>query len=162
MLIDKELTLSGKDNKDLLSLIQFETIDELVEKLEVICTKLSNLMNDQRDRYVKNQTNQFIDYIKKNFDDYSFSVQNMADYFQVHASNMSQYFINQTGESISDYVYSLRIEKTKKLLVETDDRIQDIVSQVGYVNFSSFVRKFKHETGITPGSYRNLFSKTDS
>ena len=42
----------------------------------------------------------------------------------------------------------------KFLLRETDDSIQTIVQSVGYIDVSSFMRKFKQVEGVSPGQYR--------
>jgi YesN/AraC family two-component response regulator len=49
-----------------------------------------------------------------------------------------------------------RIEKAKQLLKETQETVQDISVQVGYVYTMSFIRVFKKTTGLTPGEYRKL------
>ena len=47
------------------------------------------------------------------------------------------------------------IEKAKELLLTTDMSIDDISIAVGYYNTSSFRRKFKQETGVSPSQFRN-------
>lgn len=47
------------------------------------------------------------------------------------------------------------MKKAEELLSETDMNIDQISIQVGYLNTSSFRRKFKQETGLTPSQYRS-------
>lgn len=86
----------------------------------------------------------------------------MADHFNMSISGLSNYFKNQTGENISDYTNRIRIEKAKQLLIDTEDSLQSIVSQLGYINVSSFIRKFKETTGTTPGNFRQMHQKSKS
>jgi AraC-like DNA-binding protein len=50
-------------------------------------------------------------------------------------------------------------ELAKKVLINSDRPIKDIVADIGYVDVSNFVRKFKKREGITPGRYRELYSQ---
>lgn len=67
---------------------------------------------------------------------------------------MSYLFKKEMGENFSDYVWALRLGKAKELLLNTDMSIDDISLAVGYVNTSSFRRKFKQTTGMTPSQLR--------
>ena len=67
---------------------------------------------------------------------------------------MSYLFKKEMGENFSDYVWNLRLGKAKELLLNTDMSIDDISLAVGYVNTSSFRRKFKQATGMTPSQLR--------
>ena len=68
---------------------------------------------------------------------------------------MSYLFKKEIGENFSDYVRALRLEKARALLLTTDMAIDDISLAVGYVNTSSFRRKFKQTTGMTPSKLRS-------
>jgi AraC-like DNA-binding protein len=46
------------------------------------------------------------------------------------------------------------MEHAKRLLRETDEPIQDIAMQVGYLHSISFGRTFKKVVGVTPGDFR--------
>ena len=53
-----------------------------------------------------------------------------------------------------EYLTLLRVERSKALLSESDRSIKDIAAAVGYYDSSSFIRRFKQMTGITPLQYR--------
>ena len=57
---------------------------------------------------------------------------------------------------VVEYFNAIRLEKAKELLVSTNMDIADIVSRIGYVDVSSFIRKFKARFGVTPGKFREL------
>ena len=138
------------------TLSKFETVEQLADLVRNISHELCKFIHEYMYNQKKDRISDFKNYIKEHYNDYDFSVQRMADYFQITASNLSHYFKEQAGENITDYVDYLRIEKAKNLLLSTDDCLQDIVNKIGYVNVPSFIRKFKKITGITPGMYREL------
>lgn len=83
-----------------------------------------------------------------------FSISNIADSFDVSVAYVSYLFKSETGENVSDYVWNLRLEKAKELLLTTDMSVDNISISVGYVSTSSFRRKFKQDTGVTPSQFR--------
>lgn len=92
--------------------------------------------------------------IAERFDDCNFSIQEVADSLGLSGSYLSQYFKQQTGDTLTAHVASLRIRKACTLLETTAMPLQMISESVGYYNQNSFIRRFKQITGVTPGEYR--------
>ncbi|RKP48727.1 response regulator [Cohnella endophytica] len=67
---------------------------------------------------------------------------------------LSRMFRKETGFSLSDYIAQLRIDRAKRYLVETNDKVSNIAEDVGYVHFSYFAKLFKKMTGLSPQEYR--------
>ncbi|MDR2833618.1 MAG: AraC family transcriptional regulator [Streptococcaceae bacterium] len=97
-----------------------------------------------------------IDLLNENFDNPDFSLEELAIKFDTSLPKMSQTVKEQIGTSFSKYIQELRIEKAKELLVRTQLPIKDIVEEVGYMDNSSFTRKFRDIVGIPPGAFRKL------
>lgn len=93
-------------------------------------------------------------YVDKHFRNYNFSLQMMADYFNITPSYMSKSFKVRTGVRLSDYLHQKRMDEARELLLRTDMSLQDIVEQIGYSDVSSFIRKFKMSFGMPPGEFR--------
>jgi two-component system response regulator YesN len=72
---------------------------------------------------------------------------------------LSRLFKQNTGMSIFEYLFQVRINEAKRLLLNTDKKISDIVFDVGYNHFSHFANTFKKHTGLTPKSFRELNKK---
>ncbi|MFD0672258.1 response regulator [Cohnella sp. GCM10027633] len=70
---------------------------------------------------------------------------------------LSRLFRKETGLSLSDYIVGLKIERVKKLLRETNDKISNIAEGLGYLHFSYFAKLFKKTTGYTPQEYRKKY-----
>ncbi|RKG76886.1 GlxA family transcriptional regulator [Corallococcus terminator] len=66
-------------------------------------------------------------------------------------------FRKATGDTPLDYVQRLRIETAKRLLETTPRTVEDITQAVGYADATSFRRRFKARTGLTPDGYRRRF-----
>ncbi|MFF2155084.1 helix-turn-helix domain-containing protein [Paenibacillus chitinolyticus] len=66
----------------------------------------------------------------------------------------SRLFKERTGTTPLDFLNRTRIERTKRLLVLTDDPLSGIAGDAGFNNEYYFNRRFKQTVGITPGQYR--------
>ncbi len=93
-------------------------------------------------------------YIAEHYDDCNFSLQDAADHLELSSSYLSQYFKQQTGDTLTTSVANLRIQEACTLLQSTTMPVQMISESVGYYNQNSFIRRFKQLTGVTPGEYR--------
>ena len=93
-------------------------------------------------------------YIRENYLSSEFSNTMLADYFHVSVAYMSYLFKKKTNENLSDYVWNLRLEKAKDMLKNTELSIDEISIKIGYLNPSSFRRKFKQTMNVTPSQYR--------
>ena len=83
-----------------------------------------------------------------------FSIAVLADRMHVSITYMSHLFKRDLNINFSDYLWMLRLKKAKELLHTTEMSIDEISIAVGYLNTSSFRRKFKQETGMTPSQFR--------
>ena len=82
------------------------------------------------------------------------TIDEIADKFFLNKHYISHLFKDVTGYSIMKYVTSLRMNKAKAMLLETNESISSIAVQCGYSNFTYFTKQFKKYEGCTPSSYR--------
>jgi len=63
-------------------------------------------------------------------------------------------FKKGTGLTFVDYLSRTRIEKTKKLLLNKNLRINEIAYDCGFVSLTHFNRIFKRVVGMSPTAFR--------
>ncbi|WNR42943.1 helix-turn-helix domain-containing protein [Paenibacillus roseipurpureus] len=80
----------------------------------------------------------------------------IGDKFELSPYYLSGIFKNETGQGILDFIGTLRLEHAKRLLLETNETIQDISTMVGFADVRSFIRSFKKMENIPPGKYRTV------
>ena len=87
---------------------------------------------------------------------YELSVEELAAMEFLGVSRYRELFRQETGTSPSEYIASLRTERAKHLLSQTDMTIAEIAESVGYENRHYFQAVFKSRVGITPGAFRRM------
>ena len=97
------------------------------------------------------------DIIRNHYSSPDFSAKMMASEMNMSLSNFSHYFKKTTGRTFSEYLSALRLEKAKNLLRTTGMSQSEIAERCGYLNLSAFMRSFKKQTGITPGTFRESY-----
>ena len=85
------------------------------------------------------------------------SMEAMAELAGLSATHFNRQFLATFGRSPTQFVHSLRIEKGRQMLAQTDRGIGVIALELGYHDQSHFTRKFKAITGLTPRVYRKRF-----
>ena len=93
-------------------------------------------------------------YINLNFEDPMIGLYSISDMLGVSNTYLSTTFKKKYGIGIAQYINSLRIEKAKRLIVNTDENIKEIALSVGFSSDAAFIRVFKQFENTTPGRYK--------
>ena len=120
--------------------------------LDAVYKENSRFMENTGDTQTEKMI-QAVDYIKKNFQtDINMAV--VSNYVSMNYSLFSTAFKNYTGQNFVSYVRDLRISEAKKLLLESQLRVNDIGEKVGYDNSKHFMKNFKAVVGVSPTEFR--------
>ena len=97
--------------------------------------------------------NEAITYINENYArDLNMAV--VSNHISMNYSLFSAEFKNITGTNFVTYVKELRMGEAKRLLSETDMKVNEISVKVGYDNEKHFMKSFKAYVGVSPSEYR--------
>ncbi|MBB6729573.1 response regulator [Cohnella zeiphila] len=77
----------------------------------------------------------------------------IADHVHLHPVYLSRVFTAETGETLSDYLHRLKMDRASYLLKHSEQKIYEIAAQVGYES-TYFMKVFKKHFGKTPQEYR--------
>ena len=69
-------------------------------------------------------------------------------------SRFSRFFRRATGNTFTDFVNRVRINRACQLLMESDRQITHICYEVGFNNVANFNRRFLETKGMTPSEFR--------
>jgi two-component system response regulator YesN len=93
-------------------------------------------------------------YIDENYATPDLSLHTVADSVHLSPNRLSTIFSQESGESFIDYLTCIRIEKAKKLLLNTSMKSVDISWKVGFNDPHYFSFIFKKHTGLSPREFR--------
>ena len=85
----------------------------------------------------------------------------LEDFTEVVGLNsvyFSVLFKKETGKNFSSYLTSVRMEKAKEMLCNTNETIAAIAYNVGYKDTKYFSQAFTKNVGVKPALYRKLHS----
>lgn len=97
-------------------------------------------------RYVQEQMHQNI------------TLKKISHMLHFNCAYLGQKFKRHENMTFNEYLLQQRMERAKKLLVETDMRIYEIANRVGYSEVDWFYKKFKEYTGKSANEYRKKAS----
>ncbi len=82
------------------------------------------------------------------------TMNNMAQLCHLSPSYFSRLFRRELGENFINYVNRQKVQWAKERLRETNDSVNQIALDLGYMDSSYFINVFKKFEGITPLVYR--------
>ncbi|WP_051781371.1 helix-turn-helix domain-containing protein [Janthinobacterium agaricidamnosum] len=99
------------------------------------------------------KVNAVLTYITENYRE-QISAEMLAEQLGMSLSKFSRFFRKATGNSFTDFVSRLRINKACQLLMNTDQYVTNVCYDVGFHNVANFNRRFLQVKGVTPKEFR--------
>lgn len=135
----------------LLKPILKDEFEEILEKM------LERHFATQKEQQEKEKTGDVIfeveNYIKENIES-DLSLELLASVVHLNPSYLSRYFKESTGENLSNYVTRCKMEKAAWLLDNTEQKINEIMLQLGYQKSQHFAKIFREQYGVSPKEYK--------
>lgn len=94
-------------------------------------------------------------YIKEHFCE-KISLEQVAEHVHLSKSYLSRIFKEEMNYNFTSYVNKIRIEKSKRYLLNDKLPLTDIAMLCGFDDQSYFTKVFKKTIGVSPGQYREL------
>lgn len=125
-------------------------LKNLGEKLvKAYSMQVTNSFSISKDAYV----NKALGYIHINTGE-ELTLENVSEYVNLSKCYFCTLFKKEMDMSFSSYLNQVRLEKSKFLILKTDQSILDIAISLGFNSQSYFCTQFKKYTGMTPKQYR--------
>lgn len=94
-----------------------------------------------------------MDYVDRNFAE-KLSLKEITAQYNYSLAHISHTFKAETGMTFQEYLQSVRIRESCRLLINTSKKVADIAALVGYTNIKFFNEVFKRQMGKTPRQFR--------
>lgn len=112
---------------------------------------VENKLQGEYSRYIQHALLYMYNHLQK-----SPSVKEISHEIGLCEGYFSHLFSAVMGMSPYAYMMTLRIEKAKDLLLNTDRFVSEIYADVGFVDQSHFSHFFKKKVGMSPSEYRKM------
>lgn len=97
-----------------------------------------------------------IRFIRRNFS-HPITIDDICIYTDLSKRGLEKAFQKHLGRSPATELRRLRIQNAKRMLTQTDDKIEYIAQCCGYSNSSNLSCAFKKDTGTSPREYRSRY-----
>lgn len=134
-------------------ILEAENLQSIRNIIEKKCIKIANDYDEANKKKARLLSDNINKYIKENFM-LDLSLNSVAEEFHISGTYINRILKKHTRLTFYDILTNYRLSKAKEILESTDLQIYQIAEQTGYTNVQSFIRMFKKEVGVTPGSYR--------
>lgn len=150
------ISISADSSESILDYVSnSSTIFELHAMLE---DKINHFFKSFEDENRDNSTVFLIkEYIGQNYHNENLSIQDISKHVFLSSSYVCTVFKTETGKTLNQFLTEYRIEKAKKLLMDSRYKITDISAKVGYNDGNYFGKSFKKLVGLSPSEFREQY-----
>lgn len=129
--------------------------NDIFNVIEITKTNIERLEEDltKNEKSLRGEVETIKKYI---YDHYNkdISVESLAEQVCLAPSYVSFIFKKETGQNLSKYIKAYRMERAKRMLKDSHEKIVTISQAVGYSNVSYFCQSFREYFGVSPEKYR--------
>ena len=144
----------GFNNEYIQKIEQFQSVEELSVWLTGIMHRFIDYTFDFSRIKHMDAVYKTMEYVRANFDK-KLTLDEIARNAFLSKAYLSSIFKDEIGESLTNYINRVRIEKSKILLLDKEVGLIDIANLCGFEDQSYFTRVFKKMVGISPKRYRD-------
>ncbi|NMM53590.1 helix-turn-helix domain-containing protein [Paenibacillus aquistagni] len=126
--------------------------DQIIKRYLLLSSYIEGERTDHHDRLYQRMKA----FIEEHYDHPNLSLATMAEEFKMTPPYVSSFFKKYSGINITEYIATLRMEKSKEMLADRTLTLSEIAARIGYSSDVGFHRFFKKNEGITPGQYREM------
>ncbi len=132
---------------------EIDTVEKLTYWLSKVMTKFTEQVFDLQDVKHVDAIYKSIDYIKRNYMK-KVTLDEVALNSSLSTTYFSRIFKKEMNCSFNNYLNRVRIEMSKKLLLDETISLVDVSIIVGFEDQSYYSKVFKKLSGISPGKFR--------
>lgn len=136
----------------LAQLYREQNLDDLCMLMQEVLEGFMSAMFSEQDKgnpYIRKA----LRYMSDNYSEH-LELSQVAEYVQLSPSYFSALFHQIVGVSFREQLCRIRVEESKRLLLNKQYTLADIAVSMGFPDQSYYCKVFKRIVGITPGKYR--------
>lgn len=132
-----------------------ESIDDVMLWFERLCHRIIEYIGLQRQDSAEVLSRQGLQYIEENYALTDLSLKSVSEYLHISSSYFSSIFKKTTGDSFTNVLIKIRMERARELLLTTSKKIFEIAQETGYTDQHYFSYCFKKYFQVSPNEMRH-------
>ncbi|MBO5008640.1 MAG: helix-turn-helix domain-containing protein [Clostridia bacterium] len=154
--IERKLQINSIENSLVIKDLQNEYSLETLKNFFVnIFTFSAGVYNNQSQKDNTIFADKMLNCIEANYHNPDFSIADLAESLNYSPSYTSSLFKSRFGDNFTQFLLNYRMEKARDLLDNTNLKINDVSTRVGFATYNNFARMFRKKYGISPGDYKS-------
>jgi len=134
-------------------LVRFTTVDELSGFLVGVFNRFVGYVFDFSKFQHANAIRQVVDYIRAHYAE-RITLADVSREVWFSPSYLSSVFSSEMGTGFSSYLQTVRVDKSKELLLGTHKTIAEVAQATGFTDQSYFTKIFTRAVGVSPTQFR--------
>lgn len=114
------------------------------------------LVRNNQEEYVKKETrivSEVREYLQENLAD-QIDAEALGKRFHYHPNYLNRIFKDNVGQTLHNYIITIRLEQAKQLLASSNLSLEKIAFRCGFKTLSHFSQSFKKSVGYSPKQFR--------
>ncbi len=136
----------------------FTSVEQLATWLSKIMIRFTDLVFDLQNVKHVDVIYKTMEYVRENYMD-KISLAQVSANVHISPSYFSKVFKEEMGRNFNTYLNEVRIDNSKRYLLDDTIPLVNVAFLCGYEDQSYFSKVFKKMTGMSPGKYRETMGK---
>lgn len=130
------------------------SIPSVIREIYSINSDICELVKEASTKRASALNNDIIAYIRDHYTDANLCASSIADHFLLSEKYIFRLVKEATGQTLNEYMLSLRLDAAMSLLENTDKSAAMISAAVGFNSYNTFYKVFVREIGCSPTIYK--------
>lgn len=135
-------------------MIESSTIHVAMDNLSQNLKRICSFVSEQKSGRYSPPVYKAMQYIQARFMDAGLSMDDVAEAVHLSAGHFSTIFKQEVGQTFTDYLIQIRMERAKELIMNSGIKVYEIAAMSGYDNVPYFSTAFKRYTGYSPSEFK--------
>ncbi len=123
--------------------------------IDVLCALFREIDHSMDEEKYPDEIVNIMEFIRSNYMKKLY-LTDAAAYVHLHHTYVSALFKKHTGVTFTEFLTLHRLTEARKLLLESDKKLEVIAASTGFCDIHHFSKVFKAHEGLSPSQYRQI------
>lgn len=131
------------------------TLNQLINNLLSCGETIIELLQKEQNQRSQGIVQEINNYIEEHYRE-GLTIKKLSEIFFMHPVYLGQLLMKKNGINFNAQLHTLRIKEATRLLHENKLKNSEIAEEVGYSNYSQFLKQFEKRMNMSPNEYKQI------